>query len=250
MIVRFASATSRPSSETSSLAELIAGPSPVYASPSKSVGRLHGAHDRQVERLGEVPVALVLPGHGHDRAGAVVGQHVVGGVDRDLLAVDRVGRRGTPRKTPVFGRSVASRSISVALRTSSRYAVERRALLVGDAARRPACASAATTKNVAPNSVSGRVVKTVTGSSRALAIVEVDVRALGPADPVALHGQHPLGPGALQRLHVVQQPLGVVGDLEVPLRQLALGHLGAAALAHARRRPARWPARSGRSGTS
>ena len=36
MIAVFASPTSMPSSEISSLAELIAGPSPVYASPSKS----------------------------------------------------------------------------------------------------------------------------------------------------------------------------------------------------------------------
>ena len=63
--------------------------------------------------------------------------------------------------------------------------------------------------------------------------VEVDVGALGATDPVALHGQHPVRPGALELLHVVEQPLGVVGDLEVPLVQLALGHLGAAALAHA-----------------
>ncbi len=53
--------------------------------------RLHGAHDRQVERLGELPVPLVLPGHGHDRPGAVVGQHVVGRVDGQLPAGDRVG---------------------------------------------------------------------------------------------------------------------------------------------------------------
>ena len=55
--------------------------------------------------------------------------------------------------------------------------------------------------------------------------------ALGAADPVALGGDDAVGPGGLQVVQVVQQLLGVVGDLEVPLRQLALGHLGAAALA-------------------
>ena len=31
-----------------------------------------------------------MRGHRHDRAGAVVGQHVVGSEDRDVFAVDRV----------------------------------------------------------------------------------------------------------------------------------------------------------------
>ena len=56
------------------------------------VGGLHGADDRQVEGLGEVPVALVLAGHRHDRAGAVAHQHVVGDEHRDAGAGDRVGR--------------------------------------------------------------------------------------------------------------------------------------------------------------
>ncbi len=55
----------------------------------------------------------------------------------------------------------------------------------------------------------------------------------GPADPVALGGDHAVRPGLLQRHHVVQQPLRVVGDLEVPLGQLTLGDLGPAALAAA-----------------
>ena len=38
----------------------------------------------------EGEVALVVRGHGHDRAGAVAEQHVVGDPDRDALAVDRV----------------------------------------------------------------------------------------------------------------------------------------------------------------
>ena len=57
------------------------------------------------------------------------------------------------------------------------------------------------------------------------------MRALGAADPVALRGDHALRPGRRQVVQVVQQLLGVVGDLEVPLGQLALGDLGAAALA-------------------
>ena len=51
---------------------------------------------------------------------------------------------------------------------------------------------------------------------------EVDLGALGAADPVGLHGTHALGPLALEELEVVEQLLGVVGDLEVPLGERAL----------------------------
>ena len=49
----------------------------------------HDPH-RQVVLAGEIEVALVVGGHGHDRAGAVLPEHVVGDPDRDQLAVDRV----------------------------------------------------------------------------------------------------------------------------------------------------------------
>ena len=60
----------------------------------RRVGAVGGDHHphRQPEPPGEVQVALVVRGHRHDRAGAVVGQHVVGRPDRDALAVHRVDR--------------------------------------------------------------------------------------------------------------------------------------------------------------
>ena len=63
----------------------------------------------------------------------------------------------TPRNTPVFGRSVDCRSMSVSFRTCARYASNsaRWASVHSSAASGE---SAATTKNVAPYSVSGRVV--------------------------------------------------------------------------------------------
>ncbi len=73
----------------------------MYASLHRVVGlgpgRGHDAPDRQAELRGEREVALVVGGHGHDRAGAVAGQHVVGDEDRDPLAVDRVDRVGADR---------------------------------------------------------------------------------------------------------------------------------------------------------
>src|SRR3546814_14966581 len=50
-------------------------------------------------------------------------------------------------------------------------------------------------------------------------------------DPVALHLDDLLRPEPLELVQIIQQAVGVVGDLEVPLRQLLLDHLVAAALA-------------------
>ena len=90
-------------------------PSPVYGRSSLAVGRGDHAPDRQVELRRERVVALVVRGHGHDRAGAVLHQHVVGDVHRQPLAVDRVddvaarGRRPSspcpPRRAPRWTRS-------------------------------------------------------------------------------------------------------------------------------------------------
>ena len=50
------------------------------------------------------------------------------------------------------------------------------------------------------------------------------------ADPVALHQQHFFGPAGFELLHVIEQSLGIVGDAEVPLRQLLLRDCAIASL--------------------
>ena len=60
---------------------------------------------------------------------------------------------------------------------------------------------------------------------------ELHVRSRGAPDPVALHAEHLGRPGALQLVQVVQQPVPVVGDPEIPLGQLLLGDEVVAALA-------------------
>ena len=57
---------------------------------------------------------------------------------------------------------------------------------------------------------------------------KVDLGALGTTDPVGLHLLDALGPAG-ELLQVVEQLLGVIGNLEVPLLQVALLGLGAAA---------------------
>ena len=83
---------------------------------------------------------------------------------------------------------------------------------------------------MAPKSVSGRVVKTVSVSSRP-GQRELDLGALAAPDPVGLHELDLLGP--VDRAEVVEQALGVVGDAEVPLLEVDLGDLAAAAPAAA-----------------
>ncbi len=168
------------------------------------------------------------PRHRHDRAGAVLGQHVVGRPDRDPFAVGRVDRVHAQEDTGL--RPLGRHPVDLGLLADLlQIGVVRRPLLVGDQLGRQRGVGGDHHERRAEQRVlTGRV-----HGHRLVAALdhEVDVGALGPADPVALRGQHPVRPGGVQRLHVVQQPLGVVGDLEVPLGQLALGDLGPAALA-------------------
>ena len=69
------------------------------------VGGLNGANDGQTVGNGEVPVALVLAGHGHDRPGAVGGEHIVGQEQRDRLAGEWVDHPGAGVHSPLVGRS-------------------------------------------------------------------------------------------------------------------------------------------------
>ena len=69
------------------------------------------------------------------------------------------------------------------------------------------------------------------GRRRASATASSNSRALGAADPVALHGLYPLGP--VEVVEVVEQLVGVVGDAEEPLLEVALDDDVAGALARA-----------------
>ncbi len=70
-----------------------------------------------------------------------------------------------------------------------------------------------------PKEVSGRVVKTRMRCSEPDDL-KVELGPLGPADPVALHDLDPLGP--VEGVQVVEELVGVVGDLEEPLLEVAL----------------------------
>ena len=63
-------------------------------------------HDRQVEFLGEVKVALIVRRHRHNSAGTIIGKHVIGSPHRQLCAVQRVNCVSPSKHTSLltFGR--------------------------------------------------------------------------------------------------------------------------------------------------
>ena len=94
----------------------------------------------------ELEVALVVRGHRHDRARAVVHQDVVGDPDRDRLAVHRVDGVA-PKYTPVFAASATlarRRSRRAACRTYS--ATSAASAVPRPAARTSGCSGASRTR--------------------------------------------------------------------------------------------------------
>ena len=190
------------------------------------------ASDRQPEFAGEVEVALVVGGDGHDRACAVAGQDVIGDPDRDALAVDRV-RRVRPGEDAGLG-PVVRHPLDLGLPTGSRHV----GVDFGLAFR---------VRQLADQGVFGRhdhergAVQRVGPSGKDAQFVaaglevigragEDDLGALGSADPVGLHRLDRLGP---DQTGEVEQLVGVLGGPQVPLLEFALLDPGAAAPAMA-----------------
>ena len=190
--------------------ELISEPSPVYGSPptrpsspgaaslvsracsgaiTRRIGQLEGARERVV--------ALVVGGHRHDRARAVLHQHVVGDVHRYLLAVDGVGD-GPPERHARLGLlGVAAFLVGLGERVVDVLA--HRLLVLGPAGE---------SHHVG---VLGRHHEERRAEQRVRAggehgVVDVELLAaeahlgaLAAPDPVALHGLDVLGPLDLRR---------------------------------------------------
>ena len=189
--------------------------------------------DLQAVLLGEVEVALVAAGHAHDGAGAVVHEDVVGDPDGRRAAVYRVD-------------DVAAGEDAVLLALRA-LAVDRGDLLRGGLELEEGGLVLGAGHELRGERALGRQQEEAHAEERVRARGEdgdlgvggrdavdvgqreVDLGALGAADPVGLHRADALGPLALEELEVVEELLGVVGDLEVPLGERALLGDGAAA---------------------
>ncbi len=168
-----------------------------------------------------------MGGHGHDGAGAVLQQHVVGRPDGDQLAVDRVD--GVRAQEHALLVALGGQPLDLGL---AAHPVPEGAELglapgagdqpLGQRVLGGEHEEGGPEQGVGPG---GEHPHRLAG----LGHLEVDVGPDRAPDPVALHGQDLVAP--VQVLHVVQQPLGVVGDLEEPLGQLSLLDQGVATLA-------------------
>ena len=182
--------------------------------------------DGQVERLGELAVALVVRGHGHDRAGAVLHQHVVGDVHGQPLAVDGVRRveAGEDAGLLLLGRPLLAAPGRRLLRVRPNVvvvdALDERMLGRQDEERRAE-------QRVGPRREDGNV-------RVELVDPEQDLRALRATDPVALDRLRPLRPPRRPSGRSYSSSSSAYSVmLEEPLLEVARLDLRAAALAAA-----------------
>ena len=187
--------------------------------------------DGQAELLGKLPVTGIMGRHGHDGAGAVGGQDVVGNEDGDLGVVDRVDAHDAFQlDAGLFLVQLAA--LKVALAGGLGLIVLDGIHVLDDALVQPLLDHGVlrgddhiggTEQGVAAGGVHGQGVP---GSG-----AEIDLCAVAAADPVLLLGGHALD--VVQTVQAVDQLVGVGGDLEHPLALHAVHDLAAAALAHA-----------------
>lgn len=167
----------------------------------------------------------------HHRTVAVVGQDVVRRPDRQSLAIDGVDRETVEEDAGL--RSIGGLTVDLARLLDRLQVLTETLLHLLGRPRRQLGGKV----GVGRDDHESRTVQRVRSGREDPDLLvtaldlEVDVGADRPADPVALHLDDLLRPEALELIQIVEQAVGVLGDLEVPLRELLLDHLGAAALA-------------------
>ena len=180
--------------------------------------------------MGELEVALVVSGDAHDGAGAVPEESVIGDPDGDVLAGEVVLAVGAGEyagllalRGEALNLGLAAGLIHVGVHLGAAIGggdegderVLRRQHHEGDAE-----------DGVRAGGEDTQLLLVDAGNVEA----EGDLHALGAADPVALHGGYALRPFDAGE---VEELVGVVGDAEEPLLQVALRDGGMAALAGA-----------------
>ena len=199
------------------------------AGVGQPVAALHDPLDRQPVRLREGVVALVVRRHRHEGAGAVLHEHVVGDVDGQLAAVDRVGHGAAQEDAGLRPGRVAA---LLAVLAHDPVDVRPRLLLVGSAggeSQDVGVLGREDEERRAEQRVGPRREDRVVDAE--LLAAERDLGALRAPDPVALHPLDVRGP--VDRVQVGDEAVRVVGDAEEPLLELADLHERAGALAAA-----------------
>ena len=174
---------------------------PGSTASAPSTGRITGRIGDAV-LAAEFEIALVVRGHGHDGAGAVAHQHEVADPDGHLLAAVRVDGVVAGEEAFLFdiARIAAGARVHHGLGAGLACGVEQ--LRVERMLGRQDHAGGAVDGVDARGEDADRLARS---GQR-----EIDLRAFGAADPVALHGEHALRPAAFELRHVVQQLVGVM----------------------------------------
>ena len=201
---------------------------------SRLVGRNIDNHANwEVKLESEIEVALIVRRDSHDGTRAVIGEHVVRRPNRDGFTVDRVRRRVPEEHSRFRSSCVLTLYFSLFLDvlqicgerlTNVRFGgdneLARQVRIGGDNhERRPE-------QRVGPGCEHRNL-------SFATVDREDDLGALGPADPVALHRENLGGPGCFEPFKVIEEPIRVIGDAEVPLGELLFDDHRTAAIARA-----------------
>ena len=170
--------------------------------------------------------------HRHDRARAVAGEHVVGDPDWNLLAVHRINGERTGRDTALLFCGGEAINFSLALRRLDVGGHGSTLLWRGDGCyelmlwceHHEGCA----VERVGARGEDAQLLAARVMRRRCNG--EVDLGTFGASDPIRLHGANWFWPAQpLKR----EEFISVIGDLEEPLRQVALGNRSGAAPADA-----------------
>ena len=184
----------------------------------------HDLNDGQIERLGKVPVPLVVGGNRHDRACAVGDKHIIGDPDGNLRAVHGVeGVRAAPyaglllSKIGALQVAFAGRFLQI---RGNRHLLFRRGDLLHQGMFRGQHHVGCPEKGIGPGGVNLQRL-------RVSVYLERNVCAFGAAYPVPLHELDRLRP--VQAVQVREEALGIGGDLQNPLADALTGNGGSAA---------------------
>ena len=183
-------------------------------------------HHGQTESLSELPVTGVVGGNGHDGAGAVGGQDVVGDKDGDLLVVHRVdGPDALQFHAGLFLDQLGALEVGLG---GGHADVFGHFVIVGQLVLPLFHIGVLGGDDHVSRAKEGVAAGGVDGEDVPFGGVEVHVSAGGAADPVLLLGHHT--GQEVNGIQTVDELLGVSGDLQHPLALFLPDDFRAAAL--------------------